>query len=615
MDTCLKVELFQNSSSIYADEFSEPVELGRQQNRNEPVYTRQKDDSGWRVAIARIEDVFVPRRYVRIEPLANNRVRVVNLSAKHTIQSDRGVEVPPNEAGEFLTPSVLTLGERYLRIEPLEPPAPDEFQSLPRESAAPAYLPAGASLVLPKATLSKIGDEGGESLLEWLQAVTQVLQSAASSDDFFQRAANAIVELVRLDSGAVVLREGKVWNVVAKKTALLGLSPTQAAEWEPSRRILDSVLQQRRTLWKVPDMNLQSEGSLAQLLAVVAAPILNQQGEVIGALYGDRRVGSMSNRGLPNISKLEAMLVGTLASGVAAGLARMEKERAAVAAQVKFEQFFTPELSRQMAAEPDLLRGRNAEVTLMFCDIRGFSRVSERMGPAKTVEWVGAAMCTLSDCVSRHQGVLVDYIGDALFAMWGAPVPQADHAQLACLAALDMLRAMPDFNAQWQPQIQETTTVGIGINSGIAHVGNTGSDRKFKYGPLGNAVNLASRVEGATKYLKTSLLITAATRGQLDASFSARRICKVRVVNIVEPVDLYELVPEKTARWEALREAYEHALAEFEMKNFREAASILGILVTQHPNDFPSLVLLERSVNELVSPSADFKPEWVLSGK
>src|SRR5262249_19084877 len=153
--------------------------------------------------------------------------------------------------------------------------------------------------------------------------------------------------------------------------------------------------------------------------------LLDRAGRVIGALYGER---SREGPPTPGGGKLEAILVDLLACGVATGLARQEQERAAVQAQVRFEQFFGPELARHLQQEPDLLEGREAEVTLLFCDIRGFSRVSERLGPAGTVRWVGDVMGELSECVLAEGGVLVDYVGDEMLAMWGAPRPQADQA-------------------------------------------------------------------------------------------------------------------------------------------------------------------------------------------
>ena len=133
-------------------------------------------------------------------------------------------------------------------------------------------------------------------------------------------------------------------------------------------------------------------------------------------------------------------------------------------------------------------------------------------------------------------------------AMWGAPEKQPDHAKLACTAALVMQGQLPKLNERWQAFLGEPMGLGIGINAGVARVGNTGSQRKFKYGALGNTVNLASRVQGATKYLKTGLLIAGSVHAQLTAEFDTRQLCRARVVNIAEPVDLYELVGRVTAR-------------------------------------------------------------------
>jgi adenylate cyclase len=346
----------------------------------------------------------------------------------------------------------------------------------------------------------------------------------------------------------------------------------------------------------------------------MAAPILNPQGEVIGALYGDTRQDSRTARS-PDITRLEAMLVELLARAVAAGLARMEQERAALAAHVQFEQFFTPELSRQLARQPDLLDGRDCEVTILFCDIRGFSRLSERLGPEGTVALVSHVMESLSDCVLRHRGVLVDYIGDELMAMWGAPEAEPDHPLLACRAALEMLSCLPRLGERWRSTLEELLAIGIGINTGVARVGNTGSRQKFKYGPLGNTVNLASRVQGATKYLGCPLLLTESTMGRLTPDFHARQLCQAQVINIQQPVHLYQLVLPSQPGWPDLKTKYESALEEFNGRNFRTAARILGNLLAEQQDDGPSLVLLSRAVSALVEGPGEMHPVWGLPGK
>lgn len=283
----------------------------------------------------------------------------------------------------------------------------------------------------------------------------------------------------------------------------------------------------------------------------------------------------------------------------------------------EFSQFFPTEIARQIAMRPEILdEGREADVTLLFCDIRGFSRISEKLHPADTVRWIRDVMELLSSCVLDNRGVLVDYIGDELVAMWGAPTEQPDHARLAVRAALDMLDKLPDLSRRWLPELGLPTRVGIGLNSGKAHVGNTGTARRRKYGPLGNTVNLASRVQGATKYVQTNLLITGSTRDQLGDDLPTRRLCTVKVNNIEAPVDLHEVVSASVPGWKELVERYEAALRAFETRQFRVAASMLGNLLLEHPGDGPSLLLMSRVVNELINESeGEFDPVWPLPGK
>src|SRR5262249_44838286 len=154
--------------------------------------------------------------------------------------------------------------------------------------------------------------------------------------------------------------------------------------------------------WQVPDQQV----SIPTLTAVVVAPILKPNGEVLGALYGDRGQSVGSTPPKP-ITQLEAMLAEVLARGLAAGLARGNQEEAALRARVQLESFFTPELARQLVDNPDTLRGRDVQVTILFCDLRKFSTNSEHLGPEATVQWIGQVMGAMSDCVHRHGGVVV----------------------------------------------------------------------------------------------------------------------------------------------------------------------------------------------------------------
>jgi adenylate cyclase len=260
------------------------------------------------------------------------------------------------------------------------------------------------------------------------------------------------------------------------------------------------------------------------------------------------------------------------------------------------------------------LDGKDAEISALFCDIRGFSRISEKLGPVRTFDWISAVMEDLSECVQRFEGVLVDYIGDELIAMWGAPVDRDDHAKLACHAAVAMISKLEELSKHWIDELGENIHVGVGISSGIARVGNTGSKRKFKYGPLGNTVNLASRVQGATKHLKSSILITGDTVAHLGPEIERRHLARVRVVNIEQPVDLYELVAVADQDWCQLRDRYEEALGHLERSEFLLATKCLGNLVAEYPNDGPTQLLLSRAVAALISPE-DFDFVWAFESK
>jgi adenylate cyclase len=603
----LQVRVLDRQRLVFSQDFSGAVELGRQTDIQEELYTsRALKDGTWRAIIARIEEDTLSRRHALLEPLEAGRLRLTNLSSKVSILLSDGSDFPAGSSRELELPLVFTIGRKTVRVQGPDRPEPT-LRSLPG-SVTPPGRP---TLTARFPTLPGADSVQTEALIHWLRTSMTVLQAAASSSDFFQRAAQAVVDIVGCDTGRVLLLEDGQWKpIVVHTTAGLALPE----EWQPSLHVLERVTAEKRTFWQALDPTVTLPDSLVGVEVVVAAPILDRQGEVIGAVYGDRHEGG-PQRGQPRITELEAVLVELLASGVATGIARIEQEKAALEADVRFGQFFTRELSRQLTLQPDLLEGRDTEVSVLFCDIRGFSRISERLGPARTVEWVRDVLGALSECVLAQRGVLVDYIGDELMAMWGAPEVQTDHARRACQAALDMLEQVPRLNERWQTVLGEPMALAIGVNTGEARVGNTGSPHKFKYGPLGNTVNLASRVQGATKYFHSPLLVTEFTRAQLDEAFDCRRLCKVRVVNIGLPIDLYELVPQRSPGWLDTRARYEQALAEFEQGRFRSATRLLGNLLGERPDDGPALVLMARAANLQVDETEDFDPVWELPGK
>jgi adenylate cyclase len=606
MNRPVTIRVYEGGKLIYSTDVVGPVELGRQRAGERGWLLKYKGDanSAARVVISPHDDGRISRRHALMEVIAPDRIQLKNLSATLPIAVDGAEALPPGGVAELALPRRLTFGPRTVQIEGPEPPGP-ALTALEQGPVAPG--PAALNLI----TTSRLALTPGarvdpESIVRWLQAIVAVVQSAAISKDFFDLATQAAVEVAGLESAALLLREGDGFRSIA----FWSKAPPEAGVWRPSQRVLDAVCEDKRTLWQKPD----ADESLAGVDSVVAAPLLDREGRVVGVLYGDRR-SRPGDRNLVGTSRLEASLVELVACAVAAGLARLEQEQAAVAARVRFEQFFTPELARQLEAEPDLLKGKDTEVTILVVDIRGFSRICERLGAARTFDWIRDMMGALSASVLVQQGVLVDYVGDELMAMWGAPLEQPDHAERACRAAMDMLRELPNLNDRWGSTIGEAVDIGIGINTGLARVGNVGSNRKFKYGPLGNTVNVASRVQGATKFLKTRAVVTGATRTRVGNNFQARRLCKARVVNIAEPVELYELLPPDETGAFGIQRFYERALLEFEAGRFREATRLLGKSLSDGANDGPSLVLMARAIECLVAPPLHFDAVWTLPGK
>jgi adenylate cyclase len=604
MVTTWQIRIYDKQQFVSEGEVDGPVELGRQDQGEEGPYSLKRSASGvWRLVIAPLNEHNIPRYHARLDPLPDGRAKVTALHLRVAVRLQEGGDLEPKAVREVALPVILVAGRTTVRVERARE-EPAALESLGEATLAPGSAASGAVGTFP---LPAQGDVQAEAVLLWLRAALDVLHSAAGSLDFFARAARAAVDLVGLDSARVLLREAGEWKPQATQAGPAGAPD---ADWRPSRRLLERLLREKKTFWEVP--GAAPAGSLLGVRAVVAAPILDRRGEVVGALYGDRR----EDRSVTHpFTRLEAMLVELLAGGVAAGLARLEQEQAAARARVQFEQFFTRELSHQLTLVPDMLRGRDEEVTVLFCDIRGFSRLTQKWGAAKTMEWLGEVLGALSECVLDSGGVLIDYVGDELMAMWGAPARQEDHARRACAAALEMLGRLPALNERWRATLGEPLELGIGINTGPARVGNVGTERKFKYGALGNTVNLASRVQGATKYFKSRLLITETTHAQLGEGFARRRVRLVRVVNISGPVDLYELDVPGREGWAELKAGYERALDEFEKAQFRLAARSLAPLVSEAVDDGPSLVLMAQAVQHLADKPAQFDPVWELPGK
>lgn len=580
----LTVNIYLRKQQVYSCELKSQLELGRQRPNEPAPYSRVQD----RLTIAPLEESDVSRRHLLLELAAGGNLRVTNLSQVNPIVLGTDEQVKPGEDRVVSPPILISLGERIIQIEQSHdtqlPGALDSFvhQTIPPGRAG------DQSAVLSGFLTARRTNEETEFLLRGLHATIGLFQLASNAADFFAMATQAMIDIVGLETAAVVVWQGREWRVESYCSRSRGAQQNEV-EWEPSSTILERVRSERKTFWRVPTED--AAASLLDVKSLVAAPILNRRAEVVGAIYGDRRRQKDGRIDL-QITEVEAILVELLSTSVAAGLARLEQEKAAVAARVLFEQFFTPELSQQLEAQPALLLGKDAEVSLLFCDIRGFSSVSEQLGARLTIDWIHDVMETLSACVAENSGVLVDTLGDRLIGMWGAPVDRENHAKLACRAAISMVEQLPALNRRWQSVLSTPMKLGIGVHSGTARVGNIGSTRKFKYGPLGSNVRLASQIEEATQQWSTTVLISEATARQLDETFSTRRLGSLD--DHALPTQLYELAADPPNDWAETKRRYETALDSFERSDLPTATRLLAKLLADRPTDRPALQMLAR---------------------
>jgi sigma-B regulation protein RsbU (phosphoserine phosphatase) len=309
----LRITIFENRRKVLAEEHSAPMEFGRQDRGDDDVYRSRVKDGCVRIPIARKDETAVARKQLLVEPLHDGWVRLSNQSREVRLRIlDDQSDLLPSTSRDASLPVTLRIGTREVRIE-----ADDALRSLVEAPLTPGAAAPDHTLLH---TIAAERTSDGESLIAWLQATMDV-QSAANEQEGFERAASALVELLHLDAGRVLTVDRGEWVV---RTIKVAQGPARGApltaDWEPSTRVLASLRTEKRTFWQAP---VARSGSMLALETLVAAPILDRQGDVIGALYGHRGGGASGGpQGWRPITRLQAMLVQLLANGLSAGLAR-----------------------------------------------------------------------------------------------------------------------------------------------------------------------------------------------------------------------------------------------------------------------------------------------------
>lgn len=298
-----------------------------------------------------------------------------------------------------------------------------------------------------------------------------------------------------------------------------------------------------------------------------------------------------------------------------------------------FSRYLAPEVIEQIISDPSKLNlgGEKREMTAVFTDVRSFSTISEALkDPKLLVDLLNHYLTRMSDIILANQGTVDKYEGDAIIAFFGAPIHYEDHAIKTCRAAVLMKKAETEINREVISQGllipavvdalvnkkvispgEDPIFTRIGINTGDMVVGNMGTSDKMNYTIMGDAVNLAARLEGVNKQYNTGgILISEYTRSQIGEEFIIRSLDRVRVVGINTPIRLFELLDIRSQGTQSLIDtivAWENMIQLYEGRNFEGAQGLLQKIIADNPHDGPARIFLKRCVEYIKNPPS---PDW-----
>jgi len=265
-----------------------------------------------------------------------------------------------------------------------------------------------------------------------------------------------------------------------------------------------------------------------------------------------------------------------------------------------FSSYVSPDLVKQIEKDPDklVLGGEQRELTILFSDIRGFTTFSESLTPPELVKLLNEYLSPMTRIVLEERGTLDKFIGDAVMAIFNAPLDVPEHATHACIAAVRMLQELKELNKGFSARGMNVIEIGIGINTGPAVVGNMGADIRFDYTAIGDSVNLASRLESLNKYYASHILVSEDTKSQVpDDRFVFREVDRVRVKGKHKPIVMYELMIANAD----MVPRFEEGLTKYRAQDFVAAKTVFESLAETY-SDGPSRLYIERCAEYLASP-------------
>ena len=446
-----------------------------------------------------IQDPTVSRRHAELE-LAGAGVRVRDAGSTNGTYLD-GVRV----TDALATPgSRVTFGKVDFEVLTEQPPAVEDLaEAFDGEGSLDATLfrqvpvrgrgDIAAQLAEgpPGASLLKIG---GASLadrqarrLNLLLDIAKELSQQTEVDRLLDKIVGLTFQVMSVDRVAVMTSDGgelvpRVWRSRAE---------SKAGSWRVPRAIARRAVAEKMA---VLSQNVPAEiAGTSGIQSALCAPLLGSQGTVLGIIYLDSLGAghSFSEEDLEFFTAFAGMAAVAIENGQL--IERMRREAVVLS---NFQRYFAPDLARQIAGQEGEIQlgGDKRPVVVLFSDIRGFTSLSERMSPDEIASLLNRYFTEMVEIVFEHGGTLDKFMGDALMALWGAPIARPDDADRATQAALAMQRALASLNGRWVRQGRPPLSIGIGINAGEVFAGNIGSARRLEYTVIGDAVNTAARL-------------------------------------------------------------------------------------------------------------------------
>lgn len=314
---------------------------------------------------------------------------------------------------------------------------------------------------------------------------------------------------------------------------------------------------------------------------------------------------------------------------VSAALSYLKTEYERRQVRDAFGLYISPDFMKELTSDPDKLQlgGEIKPLTVMFTDIRSFTTISEGLTPTELIQLMNDFLTPMSDLVMQNRGTIDKYMGDAMMAFWNAPLDDENHERNACISALQMNAALVPINEAVKKKAEEIgkepvlLNAGIGINTGPCAVGNMGSKQRFAYSTLGDAVNLASRLEGQTKNYGVNILIGQETFNAIP-DFAALEFDLIQVKGKSEPVHIYALLGNdtmaNTESYQELKSNHEKMIAAYRSQDFETAIKYCeanNALKDWHLEVFYDMYI-ERSENMISNPPAkDWDGVFVATSK